>query len=73
MPSASSTPTTRARVARGVQSARAYVNAINPLTFTSYTGFDPEVSAFGSTAYQGVDLGSYPQSRMVSVGMSVTF
>jgi TonB-linked SusC/RagA family outer membrane protein len=58
---------------RGVRSARVYVNAINLLTFTRYTGYDPEVSAFSNTDMRGVDLGSYPQSRLFSVGMSVTF
>jgi TonB-linked SusC/RagA family outer membrane protein len=58
---------------RGVRSARLYVNAINLFTITDYTGFDPEVSAFSNTAMRGVDLGSYPQSRLFSVGMTLTF
>jgi hypothetical protein len=49
------------------------VNAINLLTITDYTGYDPEVSAFSNTDMRGVDLGSYPQSRLFSVGMSLTF
>ena len=58
---------------RGVRSARFYVNVINLLTFTDYTGYDPEVSAFSNTDMRGVDLGSYPQARLFTVGMSVTF
>jgi TonB-linked SusC/RagA family outer membrane protein len=55
------------------RSARLYVNAINLVTWTRYTGFDPEVSAFGGPERPGVDLGSYPQSRLVSLGVSTTF
>jgi TonB-linked SusC/RagA family outer membrane protein len=55
------------------RSARVYANAINLLTWTKYSGFDPEVSAFGSTAMPGVDQGSYPQSRTVSIGVSTQF
>ncbi len=58
---------------RRAQSARVFVNAVNLLTWTKYGGYDPEVSAFGSTAMPGVDQGSYPQSRTVSVGVSTQF
>jgi TonB-linked SusC/RagA family outer membrane protein len=56
-----------------VHAARVYVNAINLLTRTKYTGFDPEVSAFGGPDRPGVDLGSYPQARTISVGVNTTF
>jgi hypothetical protein len=49
------------------------LNAINLLTATHYTGFDPEVSAFAATNMRGVDLGSYPQSRSYSLGVNLTF
>ena len=55
------------------QNARVYVNGINLLTHTKYTGYDPEVSAFGGAGLQGVDQGSYPQSRIVNVGVTTTF
>jgi len=61
------------RVVPGAQSARVYVSAINLLTSTDYTGYDPEVSAFSTTAMRGVDLGSYPQSRLLTFGMTLTF
>ena len=60
-------------VVRGAQSARIYLNAINLLTSTKYTGFDPEVSAFSTTSMRGVDLGSYPQSRTFTLGLNLTF
>jgi TonB-linked SusC/RagA family outer membrane protein len=57
----------------GVQTARLFVNGINLLTKTKYTGFDPEVSAFSDASMRGVDLGSYPQSRTFTVGLTATF
>jgi len=54
---------------------RLYATAENLLTFTKYSGFDPEVSAFGSSTNiaPGVDFGTYPQTRDVIFGLSVTF
>ena len=58
---------------KGISNMRVYVNAVNLLTFTKYKGYDPEVSAFENANMRGVDLGSYPQSRTVSIGANVTF
>jgi hypothetical protein len=57
----------------GARTAHVYVNGVNLYTWTKYTGFDPEVSAFGGTNRMGVDLGSYPQSRIFTVGINTTF
>ncbi len=61
------------RLIPGTRTARAYLSAINLFTITNYTGYDPEVSAFGTTDMRGVDLGSYPQSRLFTLGMTLTF
>lgn len=58
-----------------------YLTFENLFTLTKYTGFDPEVSAFGgngnSTTNQntalGVDFGTYPQSRDFMLGLKLTF
>ncbi len=50
----------------GIAKARLYVASNNLLTITDYSGFDPEIDS-------GVDRGSYPQARMYSVGVNVTF
>lgn len=51
-----------------------YVTGENLLTATKYSGFDPEVSAFGaSNTAPGVDFGTYPQSRDILIGINVTF
>ena len=59
-----------------VGSLRVYVSADNLLTFTKYTGLDPEISASGyynnPLAY-GVDNGNYPQPRTYRLGVNVNF
>ncbi|WP_242053290.1 SusC/RagA family TonB-linked outer membrane protein [Dysgonomonas sp. GY617] len=50
---------------------RVYVSAENLLTFTSYDGFEPEISSGGTSL--GVDRGVYPQARTVSIGANITF
>ncbi len=57
-----------------MQQARIYVSADNLLTFTQYTGFDPEVGARNnSNSDIGIDRGLYPQARTFRLGISVTF
>ena len=53
----------------GINSIRVYVTGNNLLTFTKYSGFDPEV---GMNNY-GIDIGLYPQARSVFFGASVNF
>ncbi|NDW11049.1 TonB-dependent receptor [Dysgonomonas sp. 520] len=48
-----------------LSNARFFVSAQNLLTFTRYSGFDPEVS--------GLDSGSYPMTRTISFGLDVKF
>jgi hypothetical protein len=57
-----------------------YVSSENLLTFTKYSGFDPEVSVYSLSSNNtekniapGVDYGTYPQSREFLVGLNVTF
>lgn len=53
---------------------QAYVTGQNLLTLTKYSGYDPEVNAYGSDAVaQGVDYGTYPQSKAVIFGLNVEF
>lgn len=48
---------------------RFYVTANNLLTFTKYTGFDPEI---GGGSF-GVDRGFYPQARSFMFGVNASF
>ena len=60
-----------------MQSLRFYVQAQNLLTFTKYTGFDPEIGVNQSYSWEGpelgVDRGTYPQSRSFVVGVNLGF
>ena len=53
---------------------QAYVTGQNLLTLTKYSGYDPEVNAYGADAVaQGVDYGTYPQSKALIFGLNVEF
>lgn len=59
---------------KAIKKLSVYVTGQNLLTFTNYTGFDPEVNAFGSSSTTlGVDYGTYPQARSIIVGLNVEF
>lgn len=46
----------------------------NLFTMTNYSGFDPEVNSFAFDKGKiGVDWGSYPNLRAVSLGVNITF
>ncbi len=56
-------------------SMRFYVSSDNLLTFTNYSGLDPEIGQLVSsnTLSRGVDLGAFPQAKTVVAGFSITF
>ncbi|GLU53377.1 SusC/RagA family TonB-linked outer membrane protein [Dyadobacter frigoris] len=57
-----------------VQAIRLYTSINNVLTFTKYSGYDPEVNAYGQDpSRRGIDLGNYPNSRTFSLGVNCTF
>lgn len=57
-----------------IDKVRIYATATNLFTLTSYPGFDPEVNYYDSnSSRQGVDFGSYPNSRTYTAGINVTF
>ncbi|MCG2462505.1 TonB-dependent receptor [Flavobacteriaceae bacterium F89] len=51
---------------------RVYFSADNLLTFTKYSGWDPEPVSFG-TLNGGVDYGTYPLPRVLSLGLNLKF
>ena len=58
--------------AQAVRSLQLFVRGTNLLTFTGYSGIDPEVNAFGSSALQsGYDELTMPQNQMVEVGINI--
>ncbi len=60
-----------ARTAR-MTNARLYVSGRNLHTWTSYSGYNPDVNSNGSTAnlVMGVDYYAYPLARTVTAGIS---
>jgi hypothetical protein len=59
---------------RGFSRARLYVTGTNLVTWTDYRGFDPEVSSFGvGNLNRGIDIGSYPSARSVTVGFTFAY
>jgi TonB-linked SusC/RagA family outer membrane protein len=58
-----------------VNSFRIYASAQNILTFTKYTGYDPEVGnrVPTSTLNNGIDYAIYPQPKSYQIGINVNF
>jgi hypothetical protein len=59
---------------RGViNNVRVYVSSQNLLTFTDYSGWDPEIGSKNGTLTNGVDYGQYPAARSFQFGLQVGF
>lgn len=56
-----------------IRSLRAYVSAQNLITWTNYTGLDPEVSAYNSALTPGFDFSTYPRARTITFGLNLSF
>jgi outer membrane receptor protein involved in Fe transport len=55
-----------------LHSVRVFVRATNLYTLTGYTGLDPEVNAFGSSAIQsGYDELTMPQNKLFQFGINL--
>ncbi|WP_158838817.1 SusC/RagA family TonB-linked outer membrane protein [Polaribacter sp. L3A8] len=66
----------------GMDNVRFSVSAQNLLTFTNYSGLDPEVNYAGSSSgnanqsantVQGFDFGNYPTVKSVNVSLNIKF
>ena len=56
-----------------LSNARVYVAAQNLWTWTSYSGYDPEVSVRNSALTPGLDFSSYPRAFTLSLGVNLGF
>ncbi|MDR1717226.1 MAG: TonB-dependent receptor [Prevotella sp.] len=57
-----------------LQKTRLYVSGQNLVTWTKYTGYNPEVNRRPTNALTpGEDYGTYPLSKVFTVGLNVTF
>jgi hypothetical protein len=54
--------------------ARVYATGTNLFTATHYTGYDPDVSSQSvGTTNRGIDIGAYPLSRGVTIGLNLNY
>lgn len=65
----------RSKIFKGaIQNARIGVSGSNLLTFTNYSGYDPEVSNFGNTANGApVEVSAFPLAKKVFFHLSFDF
>jgi TonB-linked SusC/RagA family outer membrane protein len=61
--------------AKVIKNARAYLNVQNLYTFTNYEGYNPEVNTVEGTdnLTPGMDFGTFPLTRTLTLGLNVTF
>ncbi|MFT4222092.1 SusC/RagA family TonB-linked outer membrane protein [Dysgonomonas sp.] len=58
----------------GISRLQPYFTANNLLTWTKYSGMDPEVNQWGNSgAVQGIDWGTYPHSKSFVFGVNIDF
>ena len=58
----------------GLSSTRVYVTGANLVTWTHYSGFNPDVSSLGiGNVNRGVDVGAYPLARSVTLGINLSY
>jgi hypothetical protein len=55
-----------------ISGLRLYLSANNLLTFTNYSGFDPEVSS-NNPLLRGFERFSYPRARSIIMGLNLKF
>lgn len=55
-----------------IQRLRVYLSVQNAFTLTKYSGYDPEVSS-NTLFSRGVDQNSYPNARIYTVGLNLSF
>jgi TonB-linked SusC/RagA family outer membrane protein len=57
-----------------LSSMKIYVSAQNLLTFTNYSGYDPEINFQGTNSIsQSLDYGGYPAAKTFLVGLNMRF
>lgn len=60
-----------------ISNVRVYLTGQNLLTFTNYSGYDPEIGTGynqgAGVANQGVDYGVLPQPKTIMAGIQITF
>lgn len=52
---------------------KVFIGATNLFTITNYSGIDPEASSSSGDTRQGIDYGSYPNTKTITGGVTVSF
>jgi hypothetical protein len=50
-----------------------FVSATNLLTWTNYSGIDPESNSSSGDIRQGIDYGTYPNAKTITGGVTLNF
>ncbi|MEC5144168.1 TonB-dependent receptor [Chitinophaga sp. 212800010-3] len=50
-----------------------FVSATNLLTWTNYSGIDPESNSSAGDIRQGIDFGTYPNAKTITGGVTLSF
>lgn len=66
-------PVQKWAVKQWLRGVKVYVSAQNLLTFTNYSGRDPEVNSWGSGVNAGLDYLTYPNIKSVTFGAKIDF
>ncbi len=57
----------------GISQLRFYASAQNLLTWSKYSGIDPEVSTYDTALTPSFDWSPYPRSRTMTLGVEISF
>ncbi len=58
----------------GLSSVRVYMTGTNLVTWTDYSGFNPDVSSISvGNVNRGIDVGAYPLARAVTFGFNLSY
>jgi hypothetical protein len=58
----------------GLSMARIYATGTNLVTWTDYSGFNPDVSSISiGNTNRGIDVGSYPLAKAVTFGLNLSY
>lgn len=63
---------TAKKIIPGVRKIEVFLKAVNILTLTRYTGYDPEFSYSFNPLYQGIDYSLTPQPRSLFAGINIS-
>jgi TonB-linked SusC/RagA family outer membrane protein len=56
-----------------IKTCRVYVSAQNLITWTNYSGMDPEVNTYNSALTPGFDYSAYPRAKTITFGLNLVF